>query len=157
MSLQSVSIANGHRREHEKAISRYDEWTRLREEAIKNHEASGSTEPLPKSLTDTPPPRPEPYEEEQMTDVSIDMTANGFDASESFTLDRSIADDVVPMADPGIDRAQVCAPPATDYAAITDITTAYFACGSRSQHPKSTERFTFYDCTSYAKKVGPPD
>lgn len=94
-------------REHEKAIRRYDEWMQLREEAIKNHEASGSTEPLPKSLTETPPPRPEPYEEELMTDVSIDMTANGFDASESFTLDRSIADEVVPMADPGIDRAQV--------------------------------------------------
>lgn len=95
-------------REHEKAISRYDEWMKLREEAIKNHQASGSTEPLPRALTETPPPRPEPYEEELMTDVSIDMTANGFDASESFTLDRSIADEVVPMADPGIDRPQVC-------------------------------------------------
>lgn len=42
-----------------------------------------------------------------MNDVSIDMTANGFDASESFTLDRSIADEVVPMADPGLDRPQV--------------------------------------------------
>jgi serine/threonine-protein phosphatase 2A regulatory subunit B' len=80
----------------------------LREEARKNHEASGSTEPLPPSVTATPPPRPEPYEEEQMTDVSIDMAANGFDASESFTLDRSIADDVVPNADPGIDRPTVC-------------------------------------------------
>jgi serine/threonine-protein phosphatase 2A regulatory subunit B' len=80
----------------------------LREEARKNHEASGSTEPLPLSVTATPPPRPEPYEEEQMTDVSIDMAANGFDASESFTLDRSIADDVVPNADPGIDRPTVC-------------------------------------------------
>ena len=79
----------------------------LREEARKNHEASGSTEPLPPSVTATPPPRPEPYEEEQMTDVSIDMAANGFDASESFTLDRSIADDVVPNADPGIDKPTV--------------------------------------------------
>lgn len=42
-----------------------------------------------------------------MTDVSVDLTANGFDASESFTLDRSIADDVVPLADPGIDRPTV--------------------------------------------------
>jgi len=79
----------------------------LREEARKNHEASGSTEPLPPSVTSTPPPRPEPYEEEQMTDVSIDMAANGFDASESFSRDRSIADDVVPNADPGIDRPTV--------------------------------------------------
>ena len=42
-----------------------------------------------------------------MTDVSVDMTANGFDASESFTLDRSIADEVVPVADPGLDRTTV--------------------------------------------------
>lgn len=81
---------------------------KCREDAIKNHEASGSTEPLPAALTEPPPPAPEPFEEEAMADVSIDMTANGFDASESFTLDRSMADDVVPMADPGIDKTQVC-------------------------------------------------
>jgi serine/threonine-protein phosphatase 2A regulatory subunit B' len=81
----------------------------LRDEARKNHETLGLTGPLPRSVTDTPPPRPEPYEEEPMTDVSIDMTANGFDASESFTLDRSIAEEVVPNADPGIDRPTVSA------------------------------------------------
>lgn len=42
-----------------------------------------------------------------MTDVSVDMTANGFDASESFTLDRSIAEEHVPVADPGLDRPVV--------------------------------------------------
>lgn len=42
-----------------------------------------------------------------MTDVSLDMTANGFDASESFTLDRSLAEDVIPLADPGVDRSPV--------------------------------------------------
>jgi len=42
-----------------------------------------------------------------MTDVSVDMTANGFDASESFTLDRSMAEDMVPVADPGLERPSV--------------------------------------------------
>lgn len=93
------------RRDAEKAITRYDEWMQLREKAIENHNSSGSSEPLPKELRETPPPKPEPYVDEGMTDVSVDMTANGFDVSESFTLDRSIADDVVPVADPGIDHA----------------------------------------------------
>lgn len=91
----------------EKAITRYDGWLQLREQAIANHRASGSSSTLPKSITDPPPPRPEPFQDEEMTDVSVDMTANGFDASESFTLDRSIADEVVPVADPGIDRPSV--------------------------------------------------
>jgi serine/threonine-protein phosphatase 2A regulatory subunit B' len=94
-------------RDAEKAISRYDEWMQLREQAIANHKASGSTEPLPRSLTETPPPRPPPFHDEDMADVSIDMTANGFDASESFTLDKSVADDIVPNADPEIDRQAV--------------------------------------------------
>ncbi|WWC97009.1 hypothetical protein V866_003886 [Kwoniella sp. B9012] len=89
----------------ERAIERYDEWVRLREQAIENHRASGSTQPLPASLTEPLPPRPEPYEDEPMTDVSVDMTANGFDPSESFTLDRSIGEEHVPLADPGVDRA----------------------------------------------------
>ncbi len=79
----------------------------LREQAIANHSASGSSSTLPKSITDPPPLRPQPYQDEEMTDVSVDMTANGFDASESFTLDRSIADEVVPVADPGLDRTTV--------------------------------------------------
>jgi serine/threonine-protein phosphatase 2A regulatory subunit B' len=107
----------------------------LREEARKNHEQSGSTEPLPRSLTETPPPRPEPYEEEQMTDVSIDMTANGFDASESFTLDRSMADDVVPNADPGIDRPPVSL--LTRVAVVADLSAIV---ASQSHRPGSAGR-----------------
>lgn len=93
--------------ECERAIQRYDEWMQLREQARINHEQSGSTAPLPKALLEPPPERPEPYQEEDLADVSVDMTANGFDASESFTLDRSIADDIVPDADPGLDRPTV--------------------------------------------------
>jgi hypothetical protein len=92
--------------EAEKAISRYDEWVALREEAIANHAKTGSTQPLPLFLQTELPPRPAPYEEEMMTDVSVDMTANGFDG-ESFTLDRSLADDAVPVADPGLERPSV--------------------------------------------------
>lgn len=40
-----------------------------------------------------------------MMDVSVDMTANGFDPSESFTLDRSIGEEMVPVADPEVDKA----------------------------------------------------
>ncbi|WWC87824.1 uncharacterized protein L201_002716 [Kwoniella dendrophila CBS 6074] len=89
----------------DRAIERHDEWIRLREQAIENHKASGSSQPLPSSLTEPLPPRPEPYEDEPMTDVSVDMTANGFDPSESFTLDRSIGEEHVPLADPEVDRA----------------------------------------------------
>ncbi|ORY27459.1 protein phosphatase PP2A0 B subunit gamma isoform [Naematelia encephala] len=98
------------RAESEKAIQRYDEWMQLREQAIANHAASGSTDPLPKFITDEPPPRPEPFQDEDMTDVSVDLMANGFDASESFTLDRSMADDVVPVADPGLERPSPITP-----------------------------------------------
>ncbi|WVO13333.1 hypothetical protein L204_100947 [Cryptococcus depauperatus] len=91
--------------ESEKAIERYDEWLNLREQAIQNWKTTHRSSPLPKSLQEPPPPRPEPYEEEPMMDVSVDMTANGFDPSESFTLDRSIGEEIVPVADPGVDRA----------------------------------------------------
>lgn len=91
----------------DRAIQRWEEWMALREQARENHLKSGSTQPLPKALADEPPPRPEPYVEEEMTDVSVDITANGFDASESFTLDRSMADDIVPASDPGLDRPVV--------------------------------------------------
>jgi len=96
--------------EAEKAIARYDEWMQLREQAIANYNASGSTQPMPRSLTEPPSPRPQPYQEEEMADVSVDITANGFDASESFTLDRTMADDMVPVADPGLERPQAVSP-----------------------------------------------
>ncbi|OCF34730.1 protein phosphatase 2 (formerly 2A), regulatory subunit B' [Kwoniella heveanensis CBS 569] len=89
----------------DRAIERYDEWVKLREQAIANHKANHGDAPLPPSLTEPLPPRPEPYEDEPMTDVSVDMTANGFDPSESFTLDRSMGEEMVPVADPGVDRA----------------------------------------------------
>jgi len=95
------------RSDAERAIQRWEEWMALREQARENYLKSGSTLPLPKALADDPPPRPEPYVEEEMTDVSVDITANGFDASESFTLDRSMADDIVPASDPGMDRPVV--------------------------------------------------
>jgi serine/threonine-protein phosphatase 2A regulatory subunit B' len=108
----------------------------LREQARQNHARSGSTQPLPKSVTDEPPPRPEPYQEEEMADVSVDITANGFDASESFTLDRSMADDIVPASDPGIDRPTV----SSQYSnAERILTVAGFSSGTwHTRQPAST-------------------
>lgn len=93
-------------REAEKAITRYDEWLVLREQAIANHKASGSTEPLPQHLRDDPPPRPEPYEDDGMADISVDLTANGLEAGESFMLEQS-RDDIVPLADPEVESRSV--------------------------------------------------
>lgn len=39
-----------------------------------------------------------------MVDVSVEMTADGFDPGESFTLDRSIGEEMVPVADPEVDK-----------------------------------------------------
>lgn len=97
-------------RDAEKAQIRYDEWLALRDQAIANYKAAGLPEPLPKSLTEPPLPRPEPFKEEDFGDVSIDITANGLDVSESFTLDRAMAEEMVPMADPGVDRPHVSDP-----------------------------------------------
>ncbi|ODO09194.1 hypothetical protein I350_02794 [Cryptococcus amylolentus CBS 6273] len=91
--------------ESDKALERYDEWIKLRSQATTNWHQTHPNAPLPASLTEPPPERPEPYEEEPIMDVSVDMTANGFDPSESFTLDRSMAEEHVPLADPGVDRA----------------------------------------------------
>lgn len=87
---------------------RYDEWLRLREVAIRNH--AGSANPLPASLTDPPPPRPEPFEDEDVGDVSADILnqSGAFEgASETFNLDRSLQEEVVPLADPGMERSAV--------------------------------------------------
>jgi len=96
-------------REFERAQARYDEWQQLRDQALANYNASGSTAPLPKSLAEAQPPRPESFDEDTMTELSMDMIANGFEASGSFTLDRSLANEVVPMADPGVDKSSVIA------------------------------------------------
>lgn len=77
----------------------------MREIAIRNREASGATGPLPAALTAPPPEKPLPYEDDDMGDLSVDLTANGFDPSESFNMDKSLADDIVPVADPGIEKA----------------------------------------------------
>lgn len=89
--------------ESERAIERYDEWLRLREQAIRNWESTHRSLPLPKRLQEPAPPRPEPYEDEPMVDVSVEMTADGFDPGESFTLDRSIGEEMVPVADPEVE------------------------------------------------------
>ncbi|BEI82081.1 hypothetical protein CcaverHIS002_0212410 [Cutaneotrichosporon cavernicola] len=86
--------------EYDRSVARHEEWIAVREQALANYKASGSTLPLPELLSRSPPPRPEPFEEDG--DGSVDLTANGFDVSESFTLERSIADDIV--ADPGIEQ-----------------------------------------------------
>ncbi|GHJ85301.1 hypothetical protein NliqN6_1703 [Naganishia liquefaciens] len=95
------------REEAERAIARYNEWMRLREIAIQN--AGGIDSPkLPASLKEPPPPRPEPYEEtgDEVGDVSAEMLHNGtLEGGESFNLERSLAEDAVPLADPGLDRS----------------------------------------------------
>lgn len=94
----------------DKAIARYDEWLVLRDQAIANHKASGSTEPLPQHLREEAPARPEPYEDEGFADISIDLTANGLEAGESFMVDQMSRDDIVPLADPGIESRSPTAP-----------------------------------------------
>ncbi|KAL7419725.1 serine/threonine-protein phosphatase 2A 56 kDa regulatory subunit delta isoform [Cryptotrichosporon argae] len=102
------------RAEADRAIARYDEWLELRVRAIDNHArlaAEGrATGPLPQWCREDPPPRPQPFDDEGMTDASVDLTANGFDASESFTLDRSIAEEIVPVADPGVPGIEARSP-----------------------------------------------
>ena len=145
----NVPLLNVHS-DAEKAITRHDEWMQLREQAIANHNASGSTSALPRSITDDPPSRPEPFQDEEMTDVSVDMTANGFDASESFTLDRSIADEMVPVADPGLDRPSVrtkC------FQEQWLMHSAYLA--RRVGHTRPILGKSFAHGTSYQKKICP--
>lgn len=63
-------------REQKKVQTRYDEWESLRDAAIQNREASGATGPLPKALSAPAPPRPTPVEEDEMTDVSMELQNN---------------------------------------------------------------------------------
>lgn len=63
---------------------------------------------MPKSLTEPLPPRPPPFEEEAVGDVSVDQLSMGnIDLSQGFTLDRSVADEMVPVADPDIESRSV--------------------------------------------------
>lgn len=147
--------------ESDRAIERYDEWLQLREQAIQNWESAHPSSPLPERLQEPPPPRPEPYEDEPMMDVSVDMTANGFDPSESFTLDRSIAEETVPVADPGVDRA----PPLSvslfffsfscgwmadpcSIADVADATLGTTRTGAFKSHPERGR-----DCTPFEEKI----
>jgi serine/threonine-protein phosphatase 2A regulatory subunit B' len=106
---RSLNLILDFLREAERAIARYDEWMRLREIAIQN--AGGYDSPrLPASLREPPPPRPEPYEDngDDVGEVSAEMLVNGtMEGGESFNLERSMAEDVVPLADPGLDRSPV--------------------------------------------------
>ncbi len=89
-------------------MMRWDEWVRLREIAIQNY--PGPPETLPSSLKDPLPPRPQPFEDEDMGDVSADLLSHGgqFEGlSESFQMERSIAEDHVPLADPGLEKPAV--------------------------------------------------
>lgn len=122
----------------------------LREQAKENHLKSGSNQPLPKALTEPPPPRPEPYQDEDLADVSVDITANGFDASESFTLDRSMADDIVPASDPGLDKVIV-----SGFSHDMTVTLLILACdASRIGHTRSaTSSESFEPESSHASQI----
>lgn len=92
-------------------MQRYDEWARLREVAIQNH--AGSSAPLPTSLTAPLPPRPGPFEDEDVGDISADLlnqTGQFEGASESFNLERSMQEEHVPVADPGMEKPVVRRP-----------------------------------------------
>lgn len=100
-----ASYREHRQQEAEKAMMRWDEWVRLRELAVKNY--PGPPEKLPPSLKDPLPPRPQPFVDDDMGDVSADLLNHGgqFEGiSESFQLERSIADDHVPLADPGLEK-----------------------------------------------------
>lgn len=88
--------------ESQRAIARYDEWLQLRQIAIEQCRSTGC--PVPASLAASPPPRPEPIEDDDLGEVSAEMIHNvTMETSESFNLERSMQDEVVPVADPGLE------------------------------------------------------
>lgn len=89
------------RMEAERSMQRYEEWMHLREVATKRCQEQGTV--LPVWLRSDPPPPPEPYVDEDVGDVSADMINQ--EASESFNLDGSMAEEHVPLADPEVERA----------------------------------------------------
>ncbi len=86
---------------------RWEEWGRLREVAIANHQGDPST--LPASLKEPMPSRPPPFEDEDMGDVSADILNQSaqLDGNESFSMDKAMQEDHVPVADPGLEKAPV--------------------------------------------------
>jgi serine/threonine-protein phosphatase 2A regulatory subunit B' len=119
-------------------MMRWDEWVRLRELAVKNY--PGPPEKLPPSLKDPLPPRPQPFVDDDMGDVSADLLNHGgqFEGiSESFQLERSIADDHVPLADPGLQK-----PAVSENAPIKELGDDaegrfHFAAADRGPYPRS--------------------
>ncbi|CDZ97319.1 Serine/threonine protein phosphatase 2A, regulatory subunit [Phaffia rhodozyma] len=91
--------------ERKKIQTRYDEWESLRDAAIQNREASGATGPLPKALTAPAPPRPAPAEEEDMTDVSMELQNNiGMD---SFASDGGLGGAPFQLESIPVDRTEM--------------------------------------------------
>lgn len=135
--------------EYERSCQRYDEWMVLREQALVNYKASGSTQPLPALLRDDPPPRPEPLED--LGDGSVDITANGFDATASFTLEGSIAEEVVPVADPEIEPRSVSTEVTATESGLTS--TAVLA---RPHWPSLAPNEPIADGAAHAEEICPP-
>ncbi|TBU50895.1 protein phosphatase 2A regulatory B subunit [Dichomitus squalens] len=86
--------------ERQHAVARYEEWQKLREQALKN--CGGK---LPEGYVDVEPtPPPPPVEDFDIMDLSIDLNAVSIDAEAPLgELDES-GIERVPMADPGMDR-----------------------------------------------------
>lgn len=83
-------------------MQRHEEWMQLREIGIKRCEEKSL--PLPTWLKEPPPPPPEPFHDEDVGEVSAEMIQHETaEASESFNLERSLADDQVPLADPEVE------------------------------------------------------
>lgn len=86
-------------------MQRYEEWMQLREIGIRRCEEQSL--PLPTWLKDPPPPPPEPFHDEDIGEVSAEMIQHETaEASESFNLERSLADDQVPLADPEVEGSR---------------------------------------------------
>ncbi|KAI0748237.1 protein phosphatase 2A regulatory B subunit [Daedaleopsis nitida] len=86
--------------ERQHAITRYEEWQKLREKAVKN--CGGK---LPEGFVDIEPtPPPPPVEDLDIMDLSIDLNAVSIDGEAPLgELDES-GIERVPMADPGMDH-----------------------------------------------------
>ncbi|GBE81997.1 Serine/threonine-protein phosphatase 2A 56 kDa regulatory subunit delta isoform [Sparassis crispa] len=86
--------------ERQHAVERYDEWQKLREQALNN--CGGK---VPEGFVDQEPtPPPPPVEDVDIMDLAMDLSAVAIDAEGPLgDLDES-GIERVPMADPGLDR-----------------------------------------------------
>lgn len=80
-------------RERQRLVERYEGWQKMREIALKN---AGDTAPEELSAEYPPPP---PEEDEDLGDLSIDLSAAAMDAEVAQALDDS-GIERVPVADP---------------------------------------------------------